>query len=365
MVAFDVYAAELLSLKQPPAPIPELLTDDFPDEIGNSCVRDSIKKKMPDYMPDDVPPGAIAIRVPSVSAQVSWLGRRSDYLTMAEADHMSEKRRLDWALFRLDRVGVAREYLQPDLDGFIPFFRVLNGCFPESHNNVARFATAKRLFHIYAERCVKEEYGDAVAAGVKPPKAFEVPDPRTWPAELRQRWDKLFKGIITKYCLKCCKLVKDDTYGSFCSHKCSGMICKKCEAPMQKVNFRREIYDVKRGVQIMSLETALKAKGVKRPLEFLEQLQLYHVGCKGVGFGLFGGTPEPCVDCIQAHNTWLWQIRAFDEYGKESDDFWIGKERALAKLQAMSERKVVTESAWRCAVDCESGDVEHKRRRVV
>ena len=144
---------------------------------------------------------------------------------------------------------------------------------------------------------------------------------------------------------------------TFCGQKCESAACKGCNGPMETREVEREVYDAQRGVELMILASILRAKGVTEPLKFREQLEKYHAGCRGK-VACF----EACDECQDVYGKWCQQHEDFQTFAKEPECFWEAKERRLAALQGMSERKTIVELKRLCVARCCEGSRAKRKR---
>jgi hypothetical protein len=175
-------------------------------------------------------------------------------LTVASPAHMTGDRRLEWQYFLMEYCGLSKADLIPSLANFLPWCRIMSLTFGPNTKRDANFATCKKLFAEYASTWERpsEDHPNAFSDDeeewkpnrkeANPP--FKVPDVRTWPPTLKKAWALFDKNIVVDYCLTCGKQVKDDTYGSFCSQRCSTDTCRGCQRALTKKTEEVKVYNI-------------------------------------------------------------------------------------------------------------------------
>jgi hypothetical protein len=124
----------------------------------------------------------------------------------------------------------------------------------------------------------------------------------------------------------------------------------------------REVHDVTRDIELQSLGSVLRARGVVEPLPYCAQLDCYHAACRGKV-----NCWTACEECQVRHLDWLQQHDDFKALGCIPDAFWAQKEARFDELLRLPVTKQLVSHETRCP-QCGSeatGQRSLQRRRVV
>ena len=112
-------------------------------------------------------------------------------------------------------------------------------------------------------------------------------------------------------------------------------------------------------MELRSLSSVLRAKGVVQPLPYCAQLECYHAACR-VKVNCW----TACEECQGRHLDWLQQHDDFKALGRTPEAFWAQKE---ARFDELPVTKQLVSHVTRCP-QCGSeatGQRSLQRRRVV
>ena len=139
-----------------------------------------------------------------------------------------------------------------------------------------------------------------------------------------------------------------------CSDACADKACERCAGPMEHTELQREVPDMERARELYAVKGVLQAKGVVRPVSFLEKL---HQECRGKVRRLAG-----CCECQKEHNAWVQQHADWNQFGRMPAAFWEAKEARLVALEQMAETVTIVEVKRKCASGCPDEQRAEKRR---
>ena len=149
---------------------------------------------------------------------------------------------------------------------------------------------------------------------------------------------------------------------TFCSAACQERCCARCLGLLEVRRLERQVHDVRREIELRSLSSVLRAKGVVEPLPYCAQLECYHAACKGKVSCI-----TACEECQGRHLDWLQQHDDFKALGRMSEDFWAQKEARFDELRQLPVTKQLVSHETRCP-QCGSeatGQRSLQRRRVL
>ena len=149
---------------------------------------------------------------------------------------------------------------------------------------------------------------------------------------------------------------------TFCSAACQERCCARCLGLLEMRRLERQVHDVKRDVELMSLSSVLRAKGVVAPPPYCAQLDRYHAACRGKV-----SCYTACEECQARHLDWVYQHDDFKALGRMPEAFWAQKEARFDELRQMPVTKTLVSHETRCP-QCGSeatGQRSLQRRRVL
>ena len=162
-----------------------------------------------------------------------------------------------------------------------------------------------------------------------------------------------------KACAACGDGVLPDA--TFCSSACEERCCARCLGLLEELRIERQVRDVKREIELRSLSSILRAKGVVAPKPYYAQLDCYHAACRGKV-----SCSVACEECQGQHLDWLQQHDDFKTFGRMPNAFWAQKEARFEELRQLPVTKQLVSHETRCP-RCGSeatGQRSLQRRRV-
>jgi hypothetical protein len=144
-----------------------------------------------------------------------------------------------------------------------------------------------------------------------------------------------------KACAACGDGVHADA--TFCSPACEERCCARCLGLLEVRRLECQVHDVRREMELRSLSSVLRAKGVVEPLPYCAQLECYHAACKGKV-----SCSTACDECQGRHLDWLQQHDDFKALGRMPEAFWAQKEARFDELRQLPVTKQLVSHETRC-----------------